>query len=84
MADEKHEIKTLQDILRVVTVENSEAFLKDFEAYIATWSLIRTTIEAVAPETLEKTVASARFTWVNDGKHDIRLNFQVQQAPKDV
>lgn len=65
----KYKIETIQDIFKIITTENVEAFIKDF----ASWA--RLTVEK--KEEIEKlnieglTLQESRFTWVDDGKNDL-------------
>ncbi len=75
--NKEYEIKTLNDVLRAVTLDNRANFLKDFENFLTIWTTTRSLIENVAPDTLEPTINSIEFKWIDDGKHDAQVNVEV-------
>jgi hypothetical protein len=62
----QHEIKTINDIYRIVTPENTEGFLADFAA----WLRIVIAIKQSDPEGTYLDVE--KFTRIDDGKNDLR------------
>lgn len=78
----KYEIKSLDDILRAVSAENAEFFLKDFEAFISFWCVNRAVTEATRPELLEDVIKGVKFIWIDDKKHNIKATFNVKEYPE--
>lgn len=71
----KHEIKTIEDILRVITPENMEAFITDFRMFLTTARLVDAVGDAIGQGQVGK-----RFVWVDDGKHDMK-SFLKKSSP---
>ena len=69
----KHLIRTLEDIRNVITIENVDCFLKDFETWLRL-SLITKDIERDTVKEVEPTV----FKWIDDGKNDIKVNITIK------
>lgn len=85
MEPPKHEIKTLEDILRAVNMTNIEFFLKDFDSFLRMWTATKMLAEIGAPATsVEQIIKSVKFTWIDDGKHDARVDIQVNQVDEKV
>jgi hypothetical protein len=61
----EYKINTMQDMLNVITAENIDAFLKDFEGVIRSGLLIK--------ELAKATPKTDGFIWVDDGKHNINI-----------
>ncbi len=64
--NKSHKIKTIQDISNVVTSENIDNFLKDFEGVLRGHILLK----SVANST-ESKIEFGEFEWTDDNKHDI-------------
>jgi hypothetical protein len=74
---DKHDIKTYGDILRAVNADNLENFLIDFRSALEYWVAVKGIVEAASPETLEQTINTATLKWIDDGKHDKKINIDV-------
>ena len=61
----QYKINTMQDVLDVITADNIDAFLKDFEAVTRAALLIKQ-LSTTTPET-------DGFIWIDDGKHNINI-----------
>ena len=80
--DKRHDIKTLHDILRAVTMDNVDNFLKDFDSFLRIWAGTRGIVEAVGSAVeLEQVIKDVKFTWIDDGKNDATVNFEVVPTP---
>ena len=72
----KHELTSIEDIIKVVNSENVEAFKKDFGAFLNIYLLTKALGEAAGGEARYKS-----FTWIDDGKHDISVKIEVAEKP---
>jgi hypothetical protein len=77
----KHELKTLEDILRVVNAENIDMFLKDFSAWLA----FTITLDALQ-DALDGGVGISQETrgtmnWIDDGKNDALITVSTVFEP---
>ena len=73
----KHEIKTIEDIFKVLTPDNFENFLKDFSAFVA----FRIELEKKLDDIGAKQVALQKadtFTWFDDGKNDVSIKVELR------
>lgn len=76
MDKNKHDIKTIWDILKVVNSKNKENFLKDFSAWLDINIYLK---EQVKKARIEKAVnIKSNFIWIDDGKNDISVNIKVK------
>ena len=74
----RHEIKTIEDILKCVNSQNIGFFIKDFSDFLAFMVAAKETLD---PETvnIEETMkASAGFTWIDDGKNEKKISITVK------
>ena len=77
MDKNKHDIKTIWDILKVVNSKNKENFLKDFSAWLDINIHLK---EQVKEMGLKKAVKiKPNLVWIDDGKNDIRINIEVRE-----
>ena len=67
----EHEIKTINDILKVVNHNNLENFLKDFELFLTNYVILKAMCEEDAN--------CNEFTWIDDGKHNIEVNIVAKE-----
>lgn len=72
----KHNIKTIEQILEVVNIGNVENFKKDFCSWldfqIGTAAVLK---ELKVVNDIEEVVKDSRvFHWIDDGKNDIEIN----------
>jgi len=66
------ELKTIEDIIKVVNEKNIENFLIDFSNYLALQIAInKTTLENIKIISDEKV-----FHWIDDGKNNISINIK--------
>lgn len=68
MTPKHNKINTIQDIINVITSENIDTFLNDFEAVVRSALLIKETT-GITPQT-------DGFTWIDDGKNDITIKIK--------
>ena len=73
----KYKIETIEDILKVVTLENKENFLKDFSNFLD----FRLTTGAISEVTegKVKVVVKNSFNWIDDGKNNVNITIQVKE-----
>lgn len=68
-----HYIKTIQDFVDVVTIENFDNFLIDFKMFlvevIKAKAITKMAIE-IAGSTEDDRILVEQFHWIEDGKHD--------------
>ena len=76
MDKNKHDIKTIEDILRVVNSKNKENFLKDFSAWLDINIHLKEQIKKLKGKVNLKSV---NFVWIDDGKNDISVNIKVEE-----
>lgn len=71
----KHEVKTFEDLLNLVTTENHERLVKDLSKYLLMYAEFTSIARALSPdETKGKTntqIFNSGFVWVDDGKNDL-------------
>lgn len=80
MSSPKHEIKTLQDILWAVNMDNVDNFLKDFDSFARMWAGTRGIVEAVGSAVeLEQVIKDVKFTWIDDGKNEAKVTVEVRE-----
>ena len=72
----RHEINTVEDILRVVTPENKEAFIKDFSLWLDTYFAVKGLVEVAGGK-----AEHAQFVWIDDGKHNIKVTLSPAPPP---
>lgn len=73
-----HELKTLEDVARVVNEENIKVFLVDFEAWLRVGFLLKAVKESVGEKVLIDR-DPLLFKWIDDGKNDIHVKFEVKK-----
>jgi hypothetical protein len=71
----KHELKTLADILKVITPENLEVFLVDFRMWL-TLSMIVDSVNSIEGIEAEKKEPDI-MNWIDDGKNDAHIRITV-------
>ena len=69
----KYTIRTIEDLCKVITLDNAENVLKDFRAMISQWLYLKT----LHPKS---GIKLKEFTWIDDGKHQI--NFKIDSIKK--
>lgn len=72
----KHDIKTLEDILKVVTPENIDNFLTDFRGFLTLNMLVDSTQKIFGEENIFRKDHNI-FHWIDDGKTDAHINIEV-------
>jgi len=73
--EKKYEIKTIEDILNVVTADNMECFLKDFSAWLSL-NITAQIADKIMGETADIRT-SGTFTWIDDGKNDMNIKVEI-------
>lgn len=73
----RHEIKTIADVMRVVNDENIEDFLKDFEGFLRFSLLTQAVAASVSGE------YTSSFVWIDDGEHNVRIILQSEPEAKE-
>ena len=76
MEENKHEIKTILDILKVVNSNNKENFLKDFSAWLGMNIHLKEQMEGLGLS--EEQINLNNFIWIDDGKNDINLTIKIK------
>ena len=87
MEDNKHEIKTIEDVLRVVNSKNKENFLKDFSAWLDINIQIKEKIIEefgkvvnLSEEDLKEQIkVKQNLIWIDDGKNDIKVDIRIKE-----
>lgn len=78
MEDKKHNIETIEDILRVVNKDNKENFLKDF----SNWIDLNITLRENLMGTKGIVRIESNFVWIDDGKNDYSINLEFKDINK--
>ena len=78
----KHEIKTMSDVLKAVNPENVDRFLKDFSAWLGFTLIVRGLSDAMKVDNVGDVKDQEGFTWIDDGKHDAKITFEITQEEK--
>lgn len=74
--ENKYEIKTIDDLFNVVTVDNVENLAEDLKS----WLSICASMKAVAKVLGEEDdLQHLKFTWIDDGKHEKTVNIHFQE-----
>ena len=77
----KYEIKTLADILKVITAENIDVFLVDFKSWLEFNMLIEVIKKAMEKEGLISLPNHGTMSWIDDGKNNVSIKLEVTTAP---
>ena len=67
----KHKIKTIQDIIDVVTEDNIDNFMKDFRGFIDAYIAMKGFSDAAVGTDVPMSVAT--LTWIDDNEHKINI-----------
>ncbi len=70
-------IKTIKELLEIVNAGNLDNFLKDFDS----WLRFHVSLKGISYHGVEIEVNEDTFLWIDDGKNDITLKFEITQAP---
>lgn len=70
--EKKHEIKTVEDMLKVVTDENLDSFLKDLGGFLRMSLTMKELAEALGES------VDTSFVWIDDGKHDVNIHLGIK------
>jgi len=76
MNEKKYQIKTIKELLDIVTPENIDCFLKDFGSWLAINVMAKTANKEMGNAIDIST--SGVFTWIDDGKNDARITIQIK------
>lgn len=68
----KYEIRTIEDISKMITIGNADNFLKDFRSVIAQWLLIK---EIERRKKIPNKIKFTSFKWIDDKEHKIFFTF---------
>lgn len=75
----QYEINTLDDMIKCVTTDNIDNFMKDLKAflemYISLNELGKAVINAEGLKSDEFPLEHKGFTWIDDGKHEHKIEF---------
>lgn len=75
----QYEIYTLDDMIKCVTKDNIDNFMTDLKAflemYISLNELGKAVIKAEGLEPGEFPLEHKGFTWIDDGKHEHKIEF---------
>ena len=75
----KHDLKTIKDIVDVVTAENIDNFLIDLRGFLTMIMVIKSTQELVGKENIEiKKEHENVFHWIDDGKTEAHIHIEVK------
>lgn len=72
----KHEIKTIQDMIKVTNENNLDNFLKDLEAFLVSCHLAKAISELSG---VNYNAENAKMIWVDDGKHNITISIKEEE-----
>jgi len=73
-----HELKTIEDILKVVNEDNVDNFLKDFSTWIKVQIATKKVNEAIGGGLTMNPV----LKWIDDGKNDITAKVTIEPPTK--
>lgn len=73
---ETHTFRLISD-LHAIPLEKIEDFCKDLALWLATCRLTETI------EGLKMTSSQDQFTWIDDGKHDVKINLTIYGEEKE-
>lgn len=74
----KHNLKTIEDIVKVINENNIGNFIKDF----ATFLTFRMKMKEIAKMTKSKVEMPPTFNWIDDGKNDVNLTINIVENEK--
>jgi len=69
-----YNVKTIEDISKLITLDNADNFIKDFRGLISNLLLIKNIAEQKGFDANEIVMKS--FIWIDDGKHKIETEFR--------
>jgi len=73
----KHDLRTLEEVLKVVTAENIDGFLTDFRGWLTLNMLVDTAQEVVGVENAEIYMKEKGvFHWIDDGKTEAHIHIE--------
>lgn len=73
-----HDLKTIEDVLKVITTENIDYFLIDFRGFLTLNMTIKTMQELVGNENISiKKEHEGVFHWIDDGKTGAKINIEI-------
>jgi len=71
----KYDLKTIKEILDVITPENIEVFKKDFCAFLDYDCEIK---KATKEMPNIEIMPADTFKWIDDGKNDVYMNIKIE------
>lgn len=78
----RYEIKTMQDVIDCVTLDNIDNFMIDFRTYIESAISIKAIGEAICDaENIDKAFSGLKtdgFTWIDDGEHNCSIEMRAK------
>jgi hypothetical protein len=78
-----YHLRTIKGILSVITEDNVDAFLKDFELWLKLHLHVETMNKVAKTNGLGRVeTQDEEFTWIDDGKHDMHVNLDVSVKNK--
>lgn len=77
MKIKEYKLKTIQDIVKVVDLDNIENFITDFKNYLSS-RIITREIAKISDADIQ---TNDFFNWIDDGKTDIKINIQLSNTP---
>lgn len=77
--EKKYDLKTIEDIVKVITFENIDNFLIDFRGFLTLNMTIKLAQKIVGKENVEiKKEHEGIFHWIDDGKTDAHIHIEVK------
>jgi len=80
MAMKQYQVNTIEDMINCTNEDNIDNFLTDLKVVIKTAHAMQVLVNTIAEvEALPKELVELKhkgFTWVDDGKHDIKIVMQ--------
>jgi len=78
MNNKEHKLKTVKEIIDVITLDNIEVFKKDFCAFLDMSVMIKELQNKFSKDIKIDDERTEQFHWIDDGKNDITFNIEVK------
>jgi len=76
----EYKINTIEDIINCTNSENLDNFLKDFRGILESYHAIKNLSKSINENAEIKTDG---FVWIDDGKHNITVEFNSEKLNYD-
>jgi hypothetical protein len=75
MTNKTYHIKTIKELMEIVTEKNIDCFLIDFE----NWLRLSVKLKSIAKQTGSKMKMLDEFGWIDDGTNDAFITIKVRE-----